>query len=100
MQLLDWPFLDALQAGALAALCISFAADALTRRDRMVGWLALACLLVSLRHGVLALGAQADLNPHLVDRAQSLLMAFGFLLIILALALKPQGLVPAKERIG
>jgi hypothetical protein len=26
--------------------------------------------------------------------------AFGFLLIILALALKPQGLVPAKERIG
>ena len=26
--------------------------------------------------------------------------AFGFLLIILVLVLKPQGLVPAKERIG
>ena len=94
MQLLDWPFLDALQAGALAALCISFAADALTRRDRMVGWLALACLLVSLRHGVLALGAQADLNPHLVDRAQSLLMAFGFLALSAAFTRLFQGHIP------
>ena len=94
MQLLDWPFLDALQAGALAALCISFAADAFTRRDRMVGWLALACLLVSLRHGVLALGGQADLNPHLVDRAQSLLMAFGFLALSAAFTRLFQGHIP------
>ena len=94
MQLLDWPFLDALQAGALAALCISFAAEAFTRRDRMVGWLALACLLVSLRHGVLALGGQADLNPHLVDRAQSLLMAFGFLALSAAVTRLFQGHIP------
>jgi hypothetical protein len=96
MQLLDWPFLDALQAGALAALCISFAADAFIRRDRMVGWLALACLLVSLRHGVLALGVQADLNPHLVDRAQSLLMALGFLALCAAFTRLFQGHIPKR----
>ena len=96
MQLLDWPFLDALQAGALAALCISFAADAFTRRDRMVGWLALACFLVSLRHGALALGVQADLNPHLVDRAQSLLMAFGFLALCAAFTQLFQGHIPKR----
>lgn len=85
MQLLDWPFLDALQTGALVALCASFGMDALTRRDRMMGWLALTCLLIGLRHGVLAVGILPSLNPDLVDRAQSLLVAFGFITLCLAM---------------
>jgi hypothetical protein len=84
MQLLDWPFLDALQTGALAALFASFATDALSRRDRMMGWLALGCMLVGLRHAVLALGTLPTLNPDLVDRAQSLLVAFGFIALCTA----------------
>ena len=79
MQLLDWPLLDALQTGALAALFISFGMEALSRRDRMMGWLALTCLLVGIRHAVLALGIQPAMNPDLVDRAQSLLVALGFI---------------------
>lgn len=85
MHLLDWPFLDALQTGALAALFVSFGTDALTRRDRMMGWLALACLLVGFRHGVLAAGTLPTWNPDLVDRAQSLLVAGGFLSLCAAL---------------
>ena len=37
MQLLDWPLLDALQAGALLTLFISFITEAYSRRDRMMG---------------------------------------------------------------
>lgn len=85
MHLLDWPLLDALQTGALAALFISFGMDAFSRRDRMMGWLALTCLLVGLRHTVLALGAQPAISPDLVDRAQSLLVAFGFIALCVAL---------------
>lgn len=86
MQLLDWPFLDALQTGALATLCVGFGLDALERRDRMMGWMALACLLVGARHGVLALGSSPAWNPDLVDRAQSLLVAFGFIALCAALS--------------
>lgn len=86
MQLLDWPFLDALQAGALATLFVGFGLDALTRRDRMMGWMALTCLLVGIRHGVLALGAMPAWNPDLVDRLQSLLVAVGFITLCAALA--------------
>jgi hypothetical protein len=86
MQLLDWPFLDALQTGALAALFVSFGTDALSRRDRMMGWLALTCLLVGLRHAVLALGIQSAMNLDLVERAQSLLVAMGFIALCAALA--------------
>jgi hypothetical protein len=85
MQLLDWPFLDALQTGALAALFVSFGTDALSRRDRMMGWLAFTCLLVGLRHAVLAAGTLPSLNPDLVDRAQSVLVAAGFLTLCAAL---------------
>ncbi|NWJ41847.1 MAG: hypothetical protein HXX12_12865 [Geothrix sp.] len=85
MQLLEWPILDALQAGALLALFISFGTDALSRRDRMMGWLSLTCLLVALRHSVLVLGTLPSLNPDLVDRAQSLLVAFGFIALCTAL---------------
>lgn len=86
MQLLDWPFLDALQAGALFSLFISFGTDALSRRDRMMGWLSATCLLVGLRHTVLAVGTLPSMNPDLVDRAQSLLVAFGFIALCTALA--------------
>ena len=79
MQLLDWPFLDALQTGALAALFVSIGMEAVSRRDRMMGWLALTCLLVGLRHAVLALGTLPTMNPDLVDRTQSLLVAAGFI---------------------
>lgn len=85
MQLMDWPFLDALQAGALAALFVSFGTDALSRKDRMMGWLAATCFLVGLRHGVLTLGALPTMNPDLVDRAQSLLVAAGFITLCIGL---------------
>jgi hypothetical protein len=86
MQLLDWSLLDALQAGALAALFISSGMEAILRRDRMMGWLALTCLLVGLRHLVLALGTLPTMNPDLVDRAQSLLAAFGFIALCATLS--------------
>jgi hypothetical protein len=86
MQLLDWPFLDALQTGALAALCVSFGADAFSRRDKMMGWLSLSCLLVSLRHAVLALGSLPAADLDLLNRAQSLLVAFGFIALCAAIA--------------
>jgi len=86
MQLLDWPFLDALQTGALAALFVSFGTDALSRRDKMMGWLSVTCLLVGLRHAVLAMGTLPTLNPDLVDRAQSLLVALGFITLCMAIS--------------
>lgn len=86
MQLLDWPFLDALQTGALIALFVSFGADALSRRDKMMGWLSITCLLIGLRHGVLAVGTLPTLNPDLVDRVQSLLVSMGFITLCTAIA--------------
>ena len=95
MQLLDWPMLDALQSGALLALFISFSIEAYSRRDRMMGWLALACLLVALRHVTLAAAVHPSLNPELLDRAQSLLVAMGFLALSVAIARLFPGHVPA-----
>ena len=85
MQLLDWPYLDALQTGALAALCVSFGADAYSRRDKMMAWLSLSCLLVGLRHAVLAMTVLPTLDPDLLDRAQSLLVSFGFIALCAAI---------------
>ncbi len=96
MQLLDWPFLDALQTGALIALFVSFGADALSRRDKMMGWLSLTCLLVGLRHGVLAVGTLPSINPDLVDRAQSMLVTFGFVALCTALGLLFPNHVPRR----
>jgi hypothetical protein len=96
MQLLDWPFLDALQTGALAALFVSFGTDALSRRDRMMGWLALTCLLVGTRHAVLAIGTHPSANPDLVDRAQSILVLLGFLTLCAALTRLFPNHVPAR----
>jgi hypothetical protein len=85
MQVLVWPFLDALQTGALLTLFIGFGTDALSRRDGLMGWLSLTCLLVGLRHALLAWSDLPFLNPDLVDRAQSLLVAFGFITLCKAL---------------
>ncbi len=85
MPLLDWPFLDALQAGALLMLFVGFGSEGLARRDRIMAWLALTCLLVALRHGLLALGTLHGINPDLLDRGQSLLIAAGFLCLCASL---------------
>jgi hypothetical protein len=79
MQLLDWPFMDALQTGALLTLFISIGIEAIVRRDQMMRWLAVTCLLVGLRHATLALGALPSMNPDLIDRAQSMLVTVGFI---------------------
>ena len=84
MQLLDWTLLDALQAGALLALMVAYGADAIARRDRMMGWLSITCLLVGLRHVVLSLETGPILNLDMMERAQSLLVCFGFLALCMA----------------
>ncbi len=95
MQLLDWTLLDALQAGALFALTVAYGADALARRDRMMGWLSVTCLLVGLRHGALAMEADAALRLDTLERAQSLLVCFGFIALCLAVVrLFPRHLSP------
>ena len=95
MQLMDWTLLDALQAGALLALTIAYGADAFSRRDRMMGWLAATCLLVGLRHGVLALEADAAVRLDTLERAQSLLVCFGFIALCVAVVrLFPRQLSP------
>jgi hypothetical protein len=61
------------------ALFASFGTDAYSHRNRLMGWLAVTCLLVGLRHGVLAIGVQSGLSPDLVEHSQSLLVALGFI---------------------
>lgn len=85
MQVLVWPFLDALQTGALLTLFISFGTESLSRRDRLMGWLSLTCLLVGLRHTVLAWSSLPGVHPGLMERAQSLLVAFGFIALCKAI---------------
>lgn len=82
---LPWIILDALQAGALLALAASYGADALHRRDSLVGWLALSCALVAVRHGVCVLGASESLNPELVSRVEALFSMAGFITMTYAL---------------
>lgn len=80
-----WMILDALQAGALLSLAVSFGADGLTRRDRMVSLVALTCLLMCLRHAFIALEAAGLLGPLLVDRLQSGLASLSFITMIEAM---------------
>ncbi len=82
---MDTPILDALQTGALIALTISYGTDALARRDRMMGWLSATCLLVGLRHGVLALGPGPMIDLDFIERTQSLLVSLGFVALCVAL---------------
>lgn len=87
MTTLPWLTLDALQAGALLALAATFGADALHRRDRMMGWLAVCCLLIAFRHGVGVLDLARVLSLDTGDRSQSLLATLGFMAMARALAL-------------
>jgi len=79
--------LDALQAGGLLALAAAFGADGLHRRDRMMGWLALACLLISLRHGAGILDGAQIIPLTTADRLQSVLASLGYLAMIRTLLL-------------
>lgn len=85
MDILPWLTLDALQSGALLALAAIFGADALHRRDRMMGWLALCCLFVAARHGVGILDLARVLSVEEGDRLQSALGALGFMAMARAL---------------
>lgn len=87
MTTLPWLTLDALQAGALLALAATFGADALHRRDRMMGWLAACCLLIAFRHGVGVLDLARVLPAEEGDRFQSVLGTFGFMALARALTL-------------
>ena len=96
MHPLDWILLDTLQAGGLFALGCTFALDALARRDRTMGWLSATCVIIGLRHGLMAFSADAAWSPDLADRGQSLLVALGFTALCQTLrSLFPQH-VPAR----
>ena len=77
-----WPLLNALQGGALLALTLSFGAEGFARRDRVMQRLAAVCALVSLRHGVIALGEVGVVAAEPALRAQSLLVCAGFLVLL------------------
>jgi hypothetical protein len=76
--LLPWVVLNTLQAGALLALAATFGADALRRKDRMMGWLFLSCLSIGLRHSVLIFQDVQLMPMDLAERLQALLAACGF----------------------
>ncbi len=77
--------LNAAQAGALFALAANFGADAITRRDRLMGWLTLACLCISARHGALVLWGFDTLPYSAALKLQSVLASLGFIALSVAL---------------
>ncbi len=81
------PLVDALQAGALLSLGAYFAADALARRDRAMGWVAAVCWVIAFRHAALILGASGTVPAEAADKIQSLMVAAGFILIVKAFTL-------------
>lgn len=81
MQLLDWTLLDAFQAGTLAALALAYGADGLVRRDRMMGWMALGCVLLALRHALAPIWGSGA-GP--TERFEAVLVAGGFLALCTA----------------
>ena len=85
MPQLDWTLLDAFQAGALFALAAAYGADALGRRDRLMGWMAVGCLLLGLRHSVVCLGGHGSDPLGFAGRMQILLSALGFIALCAAL---------------
>jgi hypothetical protein len=80
----SWLPLDAMQAGALFALALGYFADALARKDRLVGWLGLTCAIIGFRHLAMVLGAEGVFGDELTDRLQSLSASFGFLGLLAA----------------
>jgi hypothetical protein len=97
MNVPPWLPLDALQAGALFALALGYLADASARKDRLMGWLGLTCVLIGLRHGVMVLAAEEALSADLTDRLQSLLASSGFLCLFAALHVLFQKHVPLRS---
>lgn len=85
MPTLFWPLLNALQAGALLAITLSFGANAWARRDRMMGALALSCLVLAGRHGVISGSEIGLLDPAWTLKVQSSLASVGFVLLLEAL---------------
>lgn len=78
MNIPPWLPLDALQAGALFALALGYLADAAARRDRLMGWLGLTCIVIGIRHGVMVMAAEEALSAEITDRIQSLCASLGF----------------------
>lgn len=66
------------QFGALVSLAILFGVDSLRRKDRMVGWISLSCLLLGSRYAILAAQANQSLPFDLTERAQAIVASFGF----------------------
>ena len=87
MNPLPWFTLDAMQAGGLLALSAAFGADGLHRRDRITGWLGLACLLVAARHLTGLLDVAQVIPLTTADRIQSSLASLGFMAMVSALSL-------------
>jgi len=75
--MLPWVVLNTLQAGALLALTAAFGADGYRRKDRMMGWLALGCLGIALRHATLILLDIHLLPMELAERIQALMASVG-----------------------
>lgn len=75
-----WIVLQSLQAGALLALGLFFLLDAGRRRDAVMGWLAVACLTMALRHG----SSVADAGGALDVRGGALLGTLALLCTTLA----------------
>lgn len=84
MQILDWTFLNAYQAGALFALAAAYGADGMARRDGMMRWMALACLALGLRHAIAQHWGNGAGLDSLAARAQLLMICLGFLSLCLA----------------
>lgn len=97
---LPWLTLDALQAGGLLALAAAFATDGLHRRDRMMLWLGLSCLLIALRHATGILDAGAILSVGTADRLQSLLASLGYLAMMRALVIAFPAFYPDRLLLG
>ncbi|HJU83054.1 MAG TPA: 7TM diverse intracellular signaling domain-containing protein [Holophagaceae bacterium] len=81
-----WPMLDALQGGALLVLTLMYGVDYLDRRDRAMGWLALCCALIGLRHLVVGMGDVDLLALDAATRLQSVLVSAGFLALLASMA--------------
>ncbi|MBK8794440.1 MAG: hypothetical protein IPN59_15300 [Holophaga sp.] len=97
---LPWLTLDALQAGGLLALAAAFATDGLHRRDRMMLWLGLSCLLISLRHATGILDAAAIVSIGTADRLQSGLASLGYLAMMRALVIVFPAFYPRRLVLG
>jgi hypothetical protein len=77
-----WPMLDALQGGALLVLTLIYGADFWARKDKAMGWLALCCALLGMRHLMIGMGDVGLLTLELATRLQSVLVSLGFVALL------------------